>query len=410
MVDQYTKETPYGLKLHKVVNDNDIIIKPCTLSEWNEWRGKKIHWQEMCVFLNQELLSTRFQGNINLLIKEYAPPLIPGMAGALTHAIIHLGWAIDANQSDWMIIEGLAYLNFCYLDINNDNVFVMDRRSSTNTNTAVTEKAKATIMEEEDITPFDTLQRISKIYEKDNLFQNWIQVVKSKYNHNDFHNELIVAGFQWQLSKVLYEPHPIATNIPKWLAEIKDNDDGKSIERLWEQLYRIVVVVYLAMRDEYGNGNFLILHAISSLWGLENTLNIIDSHSITYSSINQYYTMLICLLSTSSAGFPSSDKLDAVARKYNIIDMSTMSNSTTTPVKSELPPPQIEASQKEITQLDWKKIEKRGIAEEEEHNIKLVYVCRELWKRYDQWIGFYDAANSFTLTPNIGPKKTSFKA
>jgi hypothetical protein len=38
------------------------------------------------------------------------------VAGALTHGIIHLGWAIDAG-SHWMICEGLAYLNFCFIDV-----------------------------------------------------------------------------------------------------------------------------------------------------------------------------------------------------------------------------------------------------------------------------------------------------
>lgn len=43
----------------------------------------------------------------------------------------------------------------------------------------------------------------------------------------------------------------------------------------------------------------------------------------------------------------------------------------------------------------------RGIAEVEEHNIKLVYVMRELWKRYGYWVGFAEAAQAFTLTPNV---------
>ena len=60
--------------------------------------------------------------------------------------------------------------------------------------------------------------------------------------------------------------------------------------------------------------------------------------------------------------------------------------------------------------FDWTDIVQRGIAEEEEHNIKLVYVARELWKRYGKWSGFSEAANSFTVTPSIGPASTSFAA
>ena len=51
----------------------------------------------------------------------------------------------------------------------------------------------------------------------------------------------------------------------------------------------------------------------------------------------------------------------------------------------------------------------KGIAETEEHNIKLVYIMRELSNRYGGWSGFAEAAMAFTLTPNIGPESTEFK-
>jgi hypothetical protein len=93
--------------------------------------------------------------------------------------------------------------------------------------------------------------------------------------------------------------------------------------------------------------------------------------------------MLVCLLAASATGFPSATVLDKANKEYP-------TSATESP--------------------DWGPIEARGMAEEEEHNIKLVYVCRELWKRYGQWKGFSDAAQTFTLTPNIGPSSTAFKA
>lgn len=85
---------------------------PTTLKQWNEWRGKKIHWQEQTKFVYQQL-HDEYNGDANTLVKSLAPEIIhsPSLAGALTHGIIHLGWGIDA-QSPWMIAEGLAYLNF----------------------------------------------------------------------------------------------------------------------------------------------------------------------------------------------------------------------------------------------------------------------------------------------------------
>jgi hypothetical protein len=51
----------------------------------------------------------------------------------------------------------------------------------------------------------------------------------------------------------------------------------------------------------------------------------------------------------------------------------------------------------------WSQILQRAWREDEEHNIKLVYVCRELWRRYGRWRGFRAAAEAFTPTPGIGP-------
>ena len=51
----------------------------------------------------------------------------------------------------------------------------------------------------------------------------------------------------------------------------------------------------------------------------------------------------------------------------------------------------------------WQEITDRARAEDEEHNIKLVYVCRELWRRYGHWRGFRAAAETFIATPSIGP-------
>lgn len=348
--DGYTKETPYGFNLHEVDQEWGSV-KPCTLEEWKAWKGKKIHWQEMCMFMQKEL-SERFEGDTKRLITEYAPPLFPGMTGGLTHGIIHLGWAVDAD-SEWMIIEGLAYLNFCNLGVDPSKITVDDK----------------------DEAPMETFLRTADLIENDNLGETWIASTKSKYG-TDFHSELVPAGFQWELAKVLEEPHAVATSTPKWLVDTPLPD-------LWEALYRNVVLVYLATKSDEGNGNFLILHGISSLWGLEHVLAVIDDEKVTRSALQQYYVMLICLLSASSEGFPSSAVLTKAASEYD-------SSSTESP--------------------EWKPIEVRGIAEEEEHNIKLVYVCRELWKRYDHWSGFCEAARSFTLTPNIGPRATAFKA
>ena len=58
------------------------------------------------------------------LLEKYLPTLLPGWAGAITHATIHLGWALDIGN-EYMIIEALAYMAFtyvsCHVERCNDN-------------------------------------------------------------------------------------------------------------------------------------------------------------------------------------------------------------------------------------------------------------------------------------------------
>ena len=314
--------------------------------------------------MNEELKTT-YNGNIKQLVQQYGPDLMDGIAGGLTHGIIHLGWAIDANCSDWMICEGLAYLNFCYLGV---------------------DPSKFVAAVHDDATLLDALIRVSDTFHQNNLQQTWVESAKKAHDNETFHPELVPSGFQWELSKVIHDAHPVATEMLKFLyrennSNSLDDDDG-----LFRQLYKDVVILYLATVDQQGRGSFLILHALTSLWGLEKTLAMIDDPQVTFRGLRQYYASLICLLATASTGgFPKSDDLQRTRDQYhdNRLDDAT---------------------------LDWTEIVNAAIGETEEHNIKLVYVAQSLWKRYHYWSGFSQAARTFTVTPDIGPDKPSFLA
>jgi len=355
--DSYTELTPYKLSLHRLEKDW-AEVEPCTSEQWEEWRGRKIHWQEQVKFMNEEL--KKYDRNTDKLVQKYFPDLLPGVAGALTHGIIHLGWAIDAG-SPWMITEGLAYLNFCYIGV--------DQKS-------------LKVDQHEDLDPMDSFRRVALTWEAQGLQETWIARVKATYDKS-FHPELVPAGFQWELSKVLKEPHVVATELPTWLNKLSDED-------LWEAMYRATVHLYLATRSAAGDGNFLVLHLITSLWALEKTVHVTntgksDTAKVTRKALSVFYATTICLLSASSSGFPSATSLENIQQAYTTIRIDPDG-------------------------FNWGPIVERGIAEEEEHNIKLVYVMKELWGRYGRWSGFSAAADSFTLTPNIGPTSTTFKA
>lgn len=362
--DFYTNLTPYNLSLHPVTEPYEEV-QPCTRKEWTSLRGKKLQFWNMCKFLDIELKET-FDGSVERLIKTYAPDTLPGLAGALTHGIIHLGWALDAydGKHPWMVIEGLAYINFAYLSVH-------------------PEKFQHSAIDES--LPAESLCRIAKIWQQENLADTWIAKAKGTYNEDSgFHEELIPAGFQWEFAKILDQPHEIMYQLPTWL-------DTMSIEELKEELYKTTVLIYLVTRDDKdGHGNFLVLHLITSLWGLEQVLNVIDDDKISRDALKCYYATMVGLLCASTSGIPSVDAIDDVIASYE-------SSFDTDCVN-------------EMEETEWPNVVARAIPEEEEHNIKLVYVTRELWRRYNHWTGFREAASTFTITPNIGPSSASFKA
>ena len=54
------------------------------------------------------------------MLRDYVPALLPGLAGAAFHPIIHTGWAIEANHLD-MICDGLAYMATAYQPLATDS-------------------------------------------------------------------------------------------------------------------------------------------------------------------------------------------------------------------------------------------------------------------------------------------------
>lgn len=222
-----------------------------------------------------------------------------------------------------------------------------------------------------------SLLRIAKEYHVLNLQETWVEAAKSKYDET-FHPELVETGFQWQLAKILKEAHPIATSIPSWIHD-------KPLDQVYEELYRLVGLLYLSTRSPDGNGNFVVLHLFTSLWGLQKVCDLIDEESITRNSLEVFWEAAVCAISSQSSGFPTLEVLQAA--------------------NDEFPRDTADA-----IGFDWSNIVERGCAEEEEHNIKLVYVARELWRKYGRWVGFSEAAMSFTVTPNVSRGTSSFSA
>jgi len=357
--DRYTSETPYGIPLHRVSQPNWRDVTPSSSLEFREWRGRKKNWQEQQAMMWQEMKQKGGGENaVDDVVREYAPELLDGIAGALMHGIIHLGWGIDAG-SPWMVAEGLSYLNFCHIGVHPSKFRYCDDPADGGA------------------TPIESLSLVANLYENDDLRKTWVEIVKAKYDKS-FHPELVKAGFQWEAAKLMAEPHDVVVRMPSWISAADQYSEAEE-EQTWDALYRAVTYLYLASRDENNNGSFIVLHLITSLWGLEHVCRKLQARP-DYSIIrkrawSQYYATAVVLL--SAVGFLPSAAIEKVCEEISPNDATS-------------------------DDFSWDPVVQAGTAEVEEHNIKLVYVCRELWKcKGRHWKGYAEAAKAFTLTPVI---------
>ncbi len=322
--DTYVKCTPYGYGLEPARSSEHAI----TQDNWQVYFGKHCSFTSYCQFFDQK----EKELGLERLLGEYVPSLLPGCVGRLMHGTIHLGWALGSGNR-WMIIEGLAYMAFSYLSCHPERTY------------------PATHGTAKDKSVPDSLLRIAEAWEADRgALQGWLEatLTDDKYSASaGFHPELAVTGAQYNIAKVLAEGHPLIHETPAWIGD-------QDMASIWEELYEAVTLLYMAKP-----GDFLLLHLITSLHAMEQIANRMPFDQ-QKRAIKCYWTAMLGVI-FSRGEVPTRATLEALHSKYK--DAVDHDGS---PTEGQ----------------EWKHIVARALIEEEEHNPKLVYVQRLLWKRF----------------------------
>ena len=344
--DHYVKYTTYGFGLEAPKTSEHII----TQDNWQVYFGKHCSFTSYCEFFDQK----EKELGMDRLLERYVPSLLPGCVGSLLHGTIHLGWALDSGNR-WMIIEGLAYMAFSYVSCQPEKTF------------------SAPLGPDANKSVLGSLLHIGDAWETDSeTLNNWREATLNdeKYSASSgFHPELAITGFQNDIAKVLAEGHPLIHATPDWIENL-------DMPTLWKELYEGLTLFYLAKP-----GDFLVLHLITSLYGMEQIANRLPVHQ-QKRAIKCYWTAMLGVI-FSDDEVPTRATLEALHSKYkDAIDHD-------------------EAQKEGET---WEEIVARAIIEKEEHNPKLVYVLRLLWRRYGNRSLFRIAAGHFTTTPEISKR------
>ncbi|MET0405690.1 MAG: questin oxidase family protein [Cystobacter sp.] len=341
--DTYAKLTPYGYGLEAPKPDKHII----TDANWRDFRGKRSSWSSYCDFFERK---QRELGTDELL-RRYVPPLLAGWAGAFTHATIHLGWALDVN-SPRMVVEGLAYMVFSEVSCHPERAL----------------PARADPPRDEGVV--DSLLRIAGIWEANHAeLHSWAETLVSDLSVGlaaGIHPELARSGLQYRIARMLSTGHPLMYELPAWI-------ESQSVSTTWAQLYEGVTLLYLAQP-----GDFVLIHFITSLLAMERIAEHLPEEH--HREVIKCFWIGILGVLFSRADFPKRSVLAALRARYqDAVD--------------DLDAPSVKA--------DWEQIRVRAIAEEEEHNPKMVYVLQREWRRTGGRTLFRATATHFTTTPEL---------
>jgi hypothetical protein len=335
--------TPYGYGLEPRRPSQNII----TQDNWQVYFGRHRNFTAYCQFFDQK----EKELGMKQTLSEFVPILLPGCVGSLMHGTIHLGWALDSGNR-WMTIEGLSYMAFSYMPCNIDKTFPATHSSAS------------------DNSVLNSLLHTADAWQADReALCNWLEttLASKKYSSSaGFHPELAVTGTQYDIAKILTEGHPLIHATPAWI----DNED---LQTIWEQLHEAVTLLYMA-----SPGDFFVLHLITSLHAIEQISNQLPLDQ-QKRAIKCYWTAMLGIL-FSLGEFPNRATLEALHSQYKDA---------------------VDEDVKLTEEQKWKPIIARALAEKEEHNPKLIYVLRRMWKRFRHQSIFRIAAGHFTTTPEV---------
>ncbi|MGW2368903.1 questin oxidase family protein [Streptomyces sp. NPDC001667] len=340
--ENYARLTTYGYGLEPPKESKYEI----TEENWQDFLGQRTSFSAYCAFFDQQ----EKELGTDELLRRYVPALLPGWVGAFTHATIHLGWAIDA-ENRWMTIEGLAYMAFSYVSCHPERA---------EDGGAAGERA------------VDSLLRVAGAWEDDrDTLQKWVRELVGDTAvgiAEGIHPELARSGLQYRIARFLGAGHPLIYRTPAWI-------DEQDVEESWEQLYYVVSLLYLAVP-----GDFVLLHLITSLHAMEQIASRLPAEERKH-VVKCFWIGMLCVI-FSGADFPARAKLAGLHAAFEGA---------------------VDADVPEVWAQDWRQTILRAFEEDEEHNPKLVYVMRRMWQRTGLRSVYRATAGQFTVTPGLPP-------
>jgi hypothetical protein len=236
-----------------------------------------------------------------------------------------------------------------------------------------------------DASPMESFVRVCRSFEVDHIANVATSIMEDpRYSlSTGFQQQIKEAELQRNIAKVLHAGLPLFLELPSWL-------DTMPVVTMLEEMYKAVAIVYLVSAGEpvmRTRGNFVVLHLLTGLWGAE-MIALMLPEPLQRNALKIFWAAALAVLCGSPYGLPKAAALEATWAKYGALDDEA-------------------AATAKLGVADWDVIVRRAQGEKEEHNIKLVYVAKQVWLRYGEWPGFHVVAATLTAPyefPEVGPE------
>ncbi|KAL6063408.1 hypothetical protein QOT17_011559 [Balamuthia mandrillaris] len=299
----------------------DPSIPSTSFVHQNNWRdcvGHKKYYTDFIEFFYDQIK----QKGSNAVINEYVPFLLKGLIGSAFHGLIQLGYALEAaddiddeDANDHNIAEGIAYIAYCFKSCGQVQLNAQTGQSSSRRSN-----------------PFMLLTELQSDPMFDDLFSK----------------EEASLGFQSRVRRITQESYQ--QYLRKYDLELPAalTDESETAEEELLQLFSTTVLKVFASE---GCQQFFLLHLVTAMRALKRVVQQLKQHQDKLLAFLYFWRACVCA--------------------YIAVDRPTVADVSDTGAEYV---GQLDAEEDEEEQ--WAELIQKVIQSDDEHLIKLVFVCK----------------------------------
>ncbi|KAK1948150.1 hypothetical protein P3T76_000440 [Phytophthora citrophthora] len=244
----------YSTKLEEEEPDHQDVMQP-------DVRAKYLQETQLTFESAHELLGERqnFDGllalyaaevqdfGVDQTLKKHLPVLVGGLAGALLHSIIQLGYAYHIG-GDRLVAEGLAYMHYGYLPFDEPH-----------------KQNSEELQEKNEFSREEALQLVETLHSNELLLSEMRRKLQTRPLA-----DLEIGSIQKRLSTMSGDPERGSSVAFNWIWDTINHYDLSKMDGV----FALDVAFWLYMMIEHND--FVILHAVTSAWALKQVEHLLD--------------------------------------------------------------------------------------------------------------------------------------